>query len=101
MGYGTVNGFRASVAHPFYWYDLMNEKVTNLLIHPFCYMDSTAIFDERLNAEMAMEQMSSLYEAVKKVGGTFSFILHNHFLAEQAEWMSWRQLYEDFLKKYC
>lgn len=101
MGYGAVNGFRASIAHSFYWYDLLNEQTTNLRIHPFCYMDSTAIFHERLNAEMAMERMSGLYETVKKVNGTFSFILHNHFLAEQSEWMIWRQLYEDFLKKYC
>lgn len=101
MGYGIINGFRASVARPFYWYDLINEKVTTLLIHPFCYMDSTAIFHERMNSEMAMERMSTLYETVKQVDGTFSFILHNHFLAEQPEWMSWRQLYEDFLKRYC
>lgn len=101
MGYGSVNGFRASVAHPFYWYDLSNEKMTSLLIHPFCYMDSTAIFYERLNTEMSFERMNTFYETVKKVNGTFSFILHNHFLAEQPEWMMWRQLYEDFLEKNC
>lgn len=101
MGYGSVNGFRASVARPFYWYDLQNEKKTSLLIHPFCYMDSTAIFYERLNTEMAFEQMNSLYETVKQVGGKFSYILHNHFLAEQPEWMMWRQLYADFLDKHC
>ena len=101
MGYGSVNGFRASVARPFYWYDLQNEKITSLLIHPFCYMDSTAIFYERLNTEMAFERMNTLYESIKQVDGTFSFILHNHFLAEQAEWGMWRKLYEDFLGKHC
>jgi hypothetical protein len=101
MGYGSVNGFRASVAGPFYWYDLENEKITSLLIHPFCYMDSTAIFYERLNTEMAFEQMNTFYETVKQVDGTFSFILHNHFLADQSEWMMWRKLYEDFLNKHC
>lgn len=101
MGYGMINGFRASIAHPFYWYDLFNEQTTSLLIHPFCYMDSTAIFHERLNTETAMERMSVFYETVKQVDGTFSFILHNHFLTEQPEWMIWGQLYENFLKKYC
>ncbi len=101
MGYGSVNGFRASVARPFYWYDLQNEKKTSLLIHPFCYMDSTAIFYERLNTEMAFERMNTLYETVKRVNGKFSWVLHNHFLAEQPEWTMWRQLYEDFLDKHC
>src|SRR6185436_1570128 len=30
MGYGSINGFRASVASPFYWYDLKREKQTDL-----------------------------------------------------------------------
>lgn len=101
MGYGSVNGFRASVARPFYWFDLQNEKRTSLLIHPFCYMDSTAIFYERLNAEMALERMNTFYETVKQVDGKFSYVLHNHFLADQPEWMMWRQLYEDFLNQHC
>lgn len=101
MGYGSVNGFRASVANAFFWYDLLDERTTSLRVHPFCYMDSTAIFQERLNSEMAMERMSFFYKTVKQAGGDFIFIMHNHFLTKQPEWVMWRQLYEDFLKKYC
>ena len=32
MGYGSINGFRASVASSFYWYDLEKEEQTDLLI---------------------------------------------------------------------
>ena len=32
MGYGTINGFRASVCSSFYWYDLEKEQCTSLLI---------------------------------------------------------------------
>lgn len=99
MGYGAVNGFRASTSCPFYWYDLKKEQTTLLQIIPFCYMDSTAIFHERLNAEMAMERMCYFFEIVRKVNGVFSYVMHNHFLTEQKEWIMWRNMYEIFLKK--
>lgn len=101
MGYGSVNGFRASTAYPFYWYDLKKEAATTLLVHPFCYMDSTAIFHERLNTEMAMERMCYFLEKVRSVNGQFTYVMHNHFLTEQQEWLAWRQLYEIFLRNYC
>lgn len=98
MGYGAVNGFRASTSHPFPWYDLKNERNTSLQIIPFCYMDSTAMFHERLNAEIAIERMRYFFETVKKVKGVFSYVMHNHFLTEQKEWIMWRNMYETFLK---
>ena len=98
MGYGAVNGFRASTSLPFYWYDLKNERTSSLQIIPFCYMDSTAIFHERLNAEMALERMRYFFEIVKKVSGVYSYVMHNHFLTEQKEWVMWRNMYETFLK---
>lgn len=99
MGYGSINGFRASIAHSFNWYDLQAEQETLLVIHPFCYMDSTAIFHERLNTEMAAIRMRYFFDTVKKVNGTFSYIMHNHFLTEQVEWIMWRKLYEQFLNE--
>ena len=42
MGYGSINGFRASIASPFYWYDLSREEKTPLLVYPFCFMDANA-----------------------------------------------------------
>jgi hypothetical protein len=98
MGYGAVNGFRASTSHPFYWYDLAKEQTTSLQIIPFCYMDSAAIFYERLNAEMAMERMNYFFATVKKVNGVFSYVMHNHFLTKQKEWIMWRNMYESFLR---
>jgi len=98
MGYGAVNGFRASTSLPFYWYDLKHERATSLQIIPFCYMDSSAIFHERLNAEMALERMCYFFETVKKANGIFSYVMHNHFLTEQKEWIMWHNMYETFLK---
>jgi hypothetical protein len=99
MGYGAMNGFRASTCRSFYWYDLLAEKETALRVFPFCYMDSTAIFHERLNADMALARMESLLEKVKAVQGDFRFVMHNHFLADQPEWQVWQQVYEQFLQR--
>ena len=47
MGYGSINGFRASVASSFYWYDLKKEQQTNLLLHPFCFMEANSFFEQK------------------------------------------------------
>lgn len=99
LGYGTKNGFRASYAKPFFWYNLKEEKQTSLLLHPFCYMDANSIFEQKLSAETALQEMEHYYEIAKKVDGSFIFIMHNHFLANQTKWNMWRATYEKFLQK--
>ena len=98
MGYGSINGFRASVASPFYWYDLEKEEITNLLIHPFCYMDANSYFEQHLSAEEAGKELEYYYTLVKKVGGQMITIFHNHFLTDQPQWKPWKEMYERFLK---
>ena len=97
MGYGTCNGFRASFTKSFYWYNLLEEKQTTLLIHPFCYMDANSIFEQQLSPENALQEMFYYYNAVKQIDGEFVFIMHNHFLANTKEWLPWKKMYESFL----
>jgi hypothetical protein len=97
MGYGTSNGFRASYAMPYYWYDLNLEKQTHLLLHPFCYMDSTAIFHERLSPAEALASLKAYQTQVSLVKGEMVTIFHNHLLAEEEGWKDWRNVYEQFL----
>ena len=98
MGYGSINGFRASYAKPFVWYDLEKEENTGLIIHPFCYMDANAFFEEKLSVRQADEELNYYFSITKSVNGEFSIIHHNHFLTEQNEWSEWRKMYEDFIK---
>lgn len=48
MGSGSINGFRASTASAFYWYNLKTETVTQLKIHPFCFMDANSFMNKNL-----------------------------------------------------
>ncbi len=98
MGYGSINGFRASVASPFYWYDLENDKATNLLIHPYCFMEANSFFEQHLSAEEAGGELQYYYDTVKEVGGQLITIFHNHFLTEQPQWKPWREMYWRFLQ---
>jgi hypothetical protein len=99
MGYGSINGFRASIATPFYWYDLEQEKATNLLIHPFCFMDANAYYEQQLSAEQALAELRQYLQVIRSVGGTMSTIWHNHFLGTAPEFEGWRETYAQFVQE--
>ncbi len=99
MAYGSANGFRASYCRPFYWYDLEKETVTGLQVHPFCFMDATSFFGQGYGAGEAAEELQYYHDTVKGLGGEFITVFHNHFLTEQPQWISWREMYRDFLDK--
>ncbi len=98
MGYGSINGFRASFASPFYWYDLDKEEKTILLVHPFCYMEANSFFEQHYSAPQAAEELQQYYDVVRSVNGTLITIFHNHFLTGQKQWLPWRKMYADFLE---
>jgi hypothetical protein len=99
MGYGSINGFRASVATPYYWYDLATESEKQLLIHPFCYMEANSHFEQHYSVEQAGEELQCYHDTVKAVNGELITIFHNHFLTEEPKWLPWRKMYEAFLRK--
>jgi hypothetical protein len=99
MGYGSINGFRASVASPFYWYDLEKETATNLLLYPFCYMEANSFFEQKFTAQQALEEMRMYYTEVKKVNGTFISIWHNTFLGTANLFSGWREIYKQFVEE--
>ncbi len=99
MGYPTVNGFRASIASPYTWYDLEQERMTQLRVHPFCFMDANAIFEEKLSPSRAFEQIRDLHDRVKSCGGTLYTIFHNNFLGNYPSYKGWREVYEVFLEQ--
>ncbi len=98
MGYADQIGFRAGVAVPFNWYDIENETVTNLTIHPFQVMDVTLQQYLKLSPKDAIEVVKPLIESIKTLGGTFTTLWHNSSLSETDEWRGWRNAYEKIIQ---
>lgn len=96
MGYGSINGFRASYCLPFNWYDLEKEMKTNLLIYPFCWMEANAYFEQKFTLEQAKEELQHYYQITKEVNGLLITICHNHMLGNTSVLKGWKEMYEDF-----
>jgi len=97
MGYGSINGFRASVASPFYWYDLEEQKQTGLLLHPFCFMEANSFFEQKFSAQQAFAELQQYYNVVRSVNGKLITIWHNNFLGTSKLFNGWKELYEQFI----
>ena len=99
MGYGSINGFRASTASPFYWYDLRTEKITTLRIHPFCFMDANCFYEQKLTVEESFTELMNFYQSCKKVNVPLITIFHNNFLGTAKEFEGWKDLYSKFISQ--
>jgi len=97
MGYGSINGFRASVASAFYWYNLKTEKKTGLCIHPFCFMDANSYYEQHLNSAEAFNELVHYYNQCKNVNGQMITIFHNNFLGTEKRFTGWKEMYEKFV----
>ncbi|MBP6687987.1 MAG: polysaccharide deacetylase family protein [Lacibacter sp.] len=97
MGYGTMNGFRASTSHSFLWYDLENEESTALRVYPFAYMEANSFYELHDSPEEALSEIKQLCTEVQKVNGTFITIFHNHMLGTDPMFKGWREMYENFI----
>jgi hypothetical protein len=96
MGYGTINGFRASITTPFFWYDLKHEEATNLLLHPFCFMDANSFYEQKFSAQKAFDELMQFYTVIKSVKGNMITIWHNSFLGTDKTFSGWRDMYAEF-----
>lgn len=97
MGYSTVNGFRASYANPFLWYNLLQEKITNLTVYPFCWMDTACIFQQKLSPENAYTQLQQLVHITQQVGGYCTPVWHNHCLSTEKKHLPWLMAFSNFM----
>lgn len=98
MGWGGSNGFRASVAAPFFWYDLEREEETVLRLHPFPFMEATSLHEQGYNAAEALAEMKKYCKVISEYGGVYYVVWHPHFLSSLPLYQGWRQAYENFLE---
>ncbi len=92
MGYADLPGFRAGTVRQHKWFNLKENSVTDLTIHPFTYMDGTLSDYMKISTDDAQAVISQLFEEIQKFGGEFSFIWHNETINNQGKWEGWEEV---------
>ncbi len=98
MGFADVPGFRAGIARPFPFYDLESERVTELTLYPFMFMDGTLRQYLNMTPESAINEIQHLADITRSVGGLFVSLWHNTSLTEMNGWQGWRNVFEQTLR---
>ncbi len=99
MGFASQIGFRASIAHSFFFYDLDLDTETQLRIHPFAIMDGTLKDYLKLDAKTAKQNISEMIKQIKVVDGLFISLWHNESFSDMGKWEDWVDVYEHLLKE--
>jgi hypothetical protein len=99
MGYGSINGFRASVCSSFAWYDLQQEVTTSLLIYPFCFMDANSFYEQKDSPQVAYAELIRYHEQIRKLNGMMISIWHNSILGTDVSFAGWREMFELFMRE--
>lgn len=71
LGWHNEAGFRCAIAVPYPFFNLLENKEVNLLLHPLIYMDG--IF----NSETEQEILAELKDELELFGGDFITLAHN------------------------
>lgn len=82
MGFASGAGYRAGTFTPFYYYDLENEKVTELLMVPFVLMDGVYFVYSNSGVAEAEKQIVELAEEAKRLNGIFVTVFHERTFDE-------------------
>jgi hypothetical protein len=98
MGYPDHPGFRASIARPFYFFDILQDHQTNLMIIPFQLADIHFFNDTEPDNSGAKELITDIINESRNIGGTFVSIWHNTSLHDSAGWEKWKDLFEFTIK---
>ena len=98
MGYAVEPGFRAGIADPFNFFDLVENKETELIIHPVTIMDVTLRDYHGLTHEKGLETILSMIDTVRSVNGECISLWHNESFSEIGRWNGWRTIYEEMIK---
>ena len=95
MGYA---GYRAGKGYAYLWYDLENEHVSELWVHPFQVMDVTLQKYMGLKTNEAMEYFKDLVKMARQYHTPLSILWHNSSLCDEGIWKGWKGVYAYFLK---
>jgi hypothetical protein len=98
MGYPDEPGFRAGISRPYPFFDVLEDKVSDLRIIPYQLMDTTLWNYLKLDPDSSGELISNLIAETKNAGGMFVSIWHNTTLVDDDKWRKWRGVFEYMLE---
>jgi len=98
MGYASQTGFRAGTCLPFYFYDILEERQTELLVYPFAFMDTTLHLYLGLEKDEALIKVKELVGRIKSVNGICISLWHNETLGGIWHWEAWESAYSDIVQ---
>ncbi len=97
MIYASQSGLRTGLCTPYPWFDLANNEITSLIIHPSTIMEGTLRDYNGYTVEHANATINGLLNEVKNQGGEFVSVWHNDsFVPSQKEWIN---VYKQLLEK--
>ncbi|MEZ4808443.1 MAG: polysaccharide deacetylase family protein [Flavobacteriales bacterium] len=98
MGLHDRIGFRAGTCTPYPWFDIPQETVTPLMVHPFAVMDNTLRNKLHWTPGEAVEHTTALIQRIRTVQGTFTGLWHESFLSDSGEFRGWAGAVERIIR---
>lgn len=94
LGYADEVGFRAGTARPFHFFDLQKNEQSELILHPFAYMDGTLNEYKKWSIVESKQEIFKLYKEIKSFGGDLICIWHNSTIGDYGIWKDWIHVLE-------
>ncbi len=94
LGFADVVGFRAGLSRPFPWFNLRANRISELTLHPFAYMEVTLKDYLRLNPQEAKVLVEELWKEAVQHGGEFICLWHNETIGDTGKWKGWQEVLE-------
>lgn len=82
LSYPNVSGFRAGCSRPFYFFDVVKNETTTLLLQPSCFMDATFEYYQPKKESEILHDFLTIFNQLNKINGILVPIFHNDLLAK-------------------
>ena len=105
-GYYDMIGFRNGMCHPFFPYDLNQNKKIDILEIPVCVADITMFSYMKIGVKEAWILLKKLIDNIEKLNGVLTILWHNWTFSYPVSYAGlfdseWTKLYEKILKYCC
>jgi hypothetical protein len=82
LGYSDKSGFRCGTSHPFYSYDLKNDKIIDLKLSPLIFNDMAILDLDKTSWSQKIKKIKQIVHLVRKSKGQINLLWHNSSLDE-------------------